>query len=62
MQVPDLEQVQVLVQFCNRMSEPHVRVKILGTLGCLAQHPTSTVANLVRRFCHYQAYMSKFML
>lgn len=48
-QVPDEEQVQLLIQLCNSSSDPTVRVKCIGTLECLAQHPQSIDANHVSR-------------
>ncbi|OAX40891.1 ARM repeat-containing protein [Rhizopogon vinicolor AM-OR11-026] len=45
--VPNEEQVQLLIQLCNSSSDPAVRVKCIGTLECLAQHPQSIDANRV---------------
>ncbi|KAJ8596260.1 ARM repeat-containing protein [Rhizopogon salebrosus TDB-379] len=45
--VPNEEQVQLLIQLCNSSSDPGVRVKCIGTLECLAQHPQSIDANRV---------------
>lgn len=45
--VPTEEQVQVLTQFCNATSDISVKVKTIGTLECLAQHPESVDANRV---------------
>ncbi|KAI0652564.1 ARM repeat-containing protein [Trametes meyenii] len=45
--VPTEEQVQVLVQFCNAVPDAYVRVKTIGTLECLAQHPDSLNANKI---------------
>ncbi|EMD42255.1 hypothetical protein CERSUDRAFT_110786 [Gelatoporia subvermispora B] len=41
------EQVDVLIQFCNATSDPLVKVKCIGTLECLAQHPQSIDGNRV---------------
>lgn len=46
---PTEEQVQVLIQFCNATPDVQVKVKTIGTLECLAQHPESVDANRVRR-------------
>ncbi|KAM5539986.1 hypothetical protein V8D89_006489 [Ganoderma adspersum] len=43
--VPTEEQVQVLTQFCGATADPAVKVKTIGTLECLAQHPGSVDAN-----------------
>ncbi|KAG1749751.1 ARM repeat-containing protein [Suillus paluster] len=45
--VPNEEQVQLLIQLCNSSADPAVRVKCIGTLECLAQHPQSIDANRV---------------
>ncbi|KAI0354660.1 ARM repeat-containing protein [Trametes cingulata] len=45
--VPTEEQVQVLIQFCNAAQDPQVKVKTIGTLECLAQHPESVDANRI---------------
>lgn len=47
MQVPVDAQVQLLIQFCEASSEQAVKVKCIGTLECLAQHPQSIDANRV---------------
>ncbi|OCH95725.1 ARM repeat-containing protein [Obba rivulosa] len=43
--VPDSDQVNVLIQFCSAASDHVVKVKCIGTLECLAQHPQSIDAN-----------------
>ncbi|PIL31313.1 hypothetical protein GSI_06011 [Ganoderma sinense ZZ0214-1] len=43
--VPTEEQVQVLTQFCGATADSAVKVKTIGTLECLAQHPESVDAN-----------------
>ncbi|KAI0334008.1 ARM repeat-containing protein [Cubamyces sp. BRFM 1775] len=43
--IPTEEQIQVLTQFCNATSDVQVKVKTIGTLECLAQHPDSLEAN-----------------
>ena len=48
--VPTEEQVQVLTQFCGATADPAVKVKTIGTLECLAQHPGSVDANRVSAF------------
>lgn len=45
--VPDETQVQVLMQLCNATTDHSVKVKCIGTLECLAQHPESVDANRV---------------
>ncbi|CDO73410.1 hypothetical protein BN946_scf185013.g44 [Trametes cinnabarina] len=42
---PTEEHVKVLIEFCNATPDPHVKVKTIGTLECLAQHPESVDAN-----------------
>lgn len=48
--IPTEEQIQVLTQFCNATADVQVKVKTIGTLECLAQHPDSVEANRVRCF------------
>ena len=48
-QVPNTDQVGILMQFCDATVDPRVKVKCIGTLECLAQHPDSIEANLVRQ-------------
>ncbi|KAG2159597.1 ARM repeat-containing protein [Suillus bovinus] len=43
--VPNEDQVQLLIQLCNSSTDPAIRVKCIGTLECLAQHPQSIDAN-----------------
>ncbi|RDB28844.1 hypothetical protein Hypma_015922 [Hypsizygus marmoreus] len=43
--VPKEEQVKVLIQLCDATSDPRIRVKCIGTLECLAQHPDSIEGN-----------------
>ncbi|KAG1889472.1 ARM repeat-containing protein [Suillus subluteus] len=45
--VPNEDQVQLLIQLCNSSTDPAIRVKYIGTLECLAQHPQSIDANRV---------------
>ena len=45
--IPDDEQVKTLIQLCDLSSDPKIRVKCIGTLECLAQHPESVQANAV---------------
>ncbi|KAG2338386.1 ARM repeat-containing protein [Suillus weaverae] len=45
--VPHEDQVQLLIQLCNSSTDPAIRVKCIGTLECLAQHPQSIDANRV---------------
>ncbi|KAL4253634.1 Armadillo-like helical [Abortiporus biennis] len=45
--VPNEEQVQLLIQLCNSATDDAVKVKCLGTLECLAQHPQSIEANKI---------------
>lgn len=44
-QVPNPEQVKILIQFCDMTNDPRIRVKCIGTLECLAQHPDSIEVN-----------------
>lgn len=46
--VPHEEQIKVLMQLCDGSSDARVRVKCIGTLECLAQHPEFIQANEVR--------------
>ena len=46
--VPTEEHVQVLTQFCGATADSGVKVRTIGTLECLAQHPESVDANKVR--------------
>jgi len=43
--VPHEEQIKTLVQLCDGSSDPRLRVKCIGTLECLAQHPQSIAMN-----------------
>lgn len=45
--IPDDEQVKTLMRLCDLSSDPKIRVKCIGTLECLAQHPESVQANAV---------------
>lgn len=45
--VPSMEHIQILVQLCDASTDSRIRVKYIGTLECLAQHPESIEANLV---------------
>ncbi|KAF9502190.1 ARM repeat-containing protein [Pleurotus eryngii] len=49
--VPDEEQIQVLIQFCDASTDPRTKVQCIGTLECMAQHPQSIEAN--KRILHY---------
>ncbi|KAG6849976.1 hypothetical protein H0H93_002978 [Arthromyces matolae] len=42
---PNEEQVQLLIQLCGATSDDQIRVKCIGTLECLAQHPHSIHGN-----------------
>ncbi|KAF7793565.1 hypothetical protein EIP86_004679 [Pleurotus ostreatoroseus] len=44
---PQEEHVKVLMQLCDAADDDAVKVKCIGTLECLAQHPTSVDANRV---------------
>lgn len=52
--IPHEEQVKVLLQLCDTSSDPRIKVKCIGTLECLAQHPQSIPANAVRHLCDSQ--------
>ncbi|KAK7058514.1 hypothetical protein VNI00_002148 [Paramarasmius palmivorus] len=41
------EQIGILIQFCNSTSDDRIKVKCIGTLECIAQHPESIEANKV---------------
>uniref|UniRef100_A0A0W0G4L1 Putative ARM repeat-containing protein n=1 Tax=Moniliophthora roreri TaxID=221103 RepID=A0A0W0G4L1_MONRR len=41
------EQINVLIQFCGATSDDRIKVKCIGTLECIAQHPDSIEANKV---------------
>jgi hypothetical protein len=41
--------VGILMQFCDATADPRIKVKCIGTLECLAQHPHSTETNMVRQ-------------
>ncbi|KAI0706300.1 ARM repeat-containing protein [Cerioporus squamosus] len=43
--VPIAEQIQVLTQFCSATTDISTKVKTIGALECLAQHPESVDAN-----------------
>ncbi|TCD71129.1 hypothetical protein EIP91_012077 [Steccherinum ochraceum] len=45
--VPTDAQVQLLIQFCETSDDQAVKVKCIGTLECLAQHPQSVDTNRV---------------
>lgn len=45
--IPNDGQVKTLMQLCDLSSDPKIRVKCIGTLECLAQHPESVQANAV---------------
>ncbi|KAG7452218.1 ARM repeat-containing protein [Guyanagaster necrorhizus] len=44
---PDVNEVNLLTQFCNASSDSQTRVKCIGTLECLAQHPDSIDSNRI---------------
>lgn len=44
---PDEAHVKVLMELCNATADEGVKVKCIGTLECLAQHPESVDANRV---------------
>jgi hypothetical protein len=44
-QVPQEDQVRVLMQLCDNSKDDAMRVKCIGTLECLAQHPDAVDAN-----------------
>ncbi|KAF8921881.1 armadillo-type protein [Mucidula mucida] len=44
---PNATQVDLLVQFCNSSADERARVKCIGTLECLAQHPDSIDGNRI---------------
>ncbi|KAK0198737.1 armadillo-type protein [Armillaria mellea] len=44
---PDVDEVNLLIQFCNANSDAQTRVKCIGTLECLAQQPDSIDGNRI---------------
>lgn len=54
-QVAEAEQVQLLMQLCDASTDEQVKVRCIGTLECLAQHPQSIDANQVRS--HARTYI-----
>jgi len=44
---PNEEHISLLIQFCNSSSDPKIKTQCIGTLECLAQHPTSITANRI---------------
>ena len=46
-QIPDGEQVNVLIQQCNAADDPRLQVKYIGTLECLAQTPSADRKSVV---------------
>ena len=46
-QVPESEQINLLIQIATSTSNPRLKVKCIGTLECLAHNPTAVEANLV---------------
>ena len=47
-QIPQEAQVGVLIQLCTAAPDASVKVKCIGTLECLAQHPEAIDGNRVR--------------
>ncbi|THG94495.1 hypothetical protein EW026_g6991 [Hermanssonia centrifuga] len=45
--IPQEEQVKILMQLCESAADVNMKVKCIGTLECLAQHPESIDANRV---------------
>ncbi|KZT08776.1 ARM repeat-containing protein [Laetiporus sulphureus 93-53] len=45
--IPEETHVKVLMQLCDAAADPSVKLKCIGTLECLAQHPESVEANRV---------------
>ena len=44
---PHEDQITLLIQLCDTSADPKLRVKCIGTLECLAQHPQSIEMNAV---------------
>ncbi|KAG6845377.1 hypothetical protein H0H87_010486 [Tephrocybe sp. NHM501043] len=44
---PDAQQVQLLIQLSGATTDERIRVKCIGTLECLAQHPQSIEGNKI---------------
>ena len=47
--MPDSEQVQILMQLCDVVTDEKVKVQCIGTLGCIAQSIGAVEANEVSR-------------
>lgn len=47
MQVPNEQQVTILMALCDHAKEEKIQVQCIGTLGCLAQCQSAIDANLV---------------
>jgi hypothetical protein len=47
MQIPKADQINILIHICDAASDSRIRVKCIGTLECLAQHPNSIESNKV---------------
>ncbi|KAF8527379.1 ARM repeat-containing protein [Hysterangium stoloniferum] len=45
--IPDAEQVQALIEFCDAVEEDMTKVKCIGTLECLAQNTEAIEANKI---------------
>jgi len=45
--IPDAEQVQALIEFCDAVEEDMTKVKCVGTLECLAQNTEAIEANKI---------------
>lgn len=61
LQVGNEEHVKVLIQFCDATLDPRIKVKCVGTLESLAQHPESVDINWVRPGFPPSLHMSDFL-
>lgn len=59
-QVPEDEQVKLLMQFCEVSVDPQVRVKCIGTLEALAQKPDAVEGNRVSLDIFRSLFMTLF--
>lgn len=41
LQIPQADQIDILIRLCDAASDPKIQVKCIGTMECLAQNPNS---------------------
>lgn len=70
-QLPNEEQVKILMALCDHAKDDKIQVQCIGTLGCLAQcqNPSAIDANLVRlshaaffSFCLFFSFRSLVLI